>query len=69
MESLQAEVAELSSKLDKVVKEKSAATERLAVVEAEYRTYKNVCNTPTKLADQLSKLVSLEADRCVLKFS
>jgi outer membrane murein-binding lipoprotein Lpp len=45
VESLQAEVAELSSKLDKVVKEKSAATERLAVVEAEYRTYKKVCET------------------------
>ena len=63
VESLQAEVAELASKLDKVCKEKSAATERLAVLEAEYRTYKDVCNTPTKLADQLSKLVSLEADR------
>jgi len=63
LESLRADLAELTQKLDKVVKEKSSATERLAVVEAEYRTYKNVCNTPTKLADQLNKLVSLEADR------
>jgi hypothetical protein len=49
--------------VDQVSKEKSAATEKLAVLEAEYRTYKAVCNTPTKLADQLNKLVSLEADR------
>jgi hypothetical protein len=33
------------------------------MLQAEYNTYKAVCNTPTKLADQLSKLVSLEADR------
>ena len=63
LESVRADASELSLKLEKVGKEKSAASERLAVLEAEYRTYKAVCNTPTKLADQLNKLVSLEADR------
>ena len=63
LESVRADATDLSLKLEKVGKEKSAASERLAVLEAEYRTYKAVCNTPTKLADQLNKLVSLEADR------
>ena len=63
LEDVQAELAQTQERLEEVQKVKYEVLERHAVLEAEYRTYKTMCNTPTKLAEQLKKLVSLEGER------
>ena len=66
IESLRGEVEELSGKVDRVTKEKAAASERLAALEAEYKVYKNLADTPGDLMDQLNKLAMLEADKAAV---
>ena len=63
LDDTQAELLQTQERLEEVQKAKYEVLERHAVLEAEYRTYKTMCNTPTKLAEQLKKLVSLEGER------
>jgi chromosome segregation ATPase len=63
LEDAQSEIGQTQERLEESQKAKYEVLERHAVLEAEYRTYKTMCNTPTKLAEQLKKLVSLEGER------
>ncbi len=63
LEDAQSEIGQTQERLEESQRAKYEVLERHAVLEAEYRTYKTMCNTPTKLAEQLKKLVSLEGER------
>ena len=49
------------STLEEAQKGKAAVSEKFAVLDAEYRTYKQCCNSPNNIAEQLQELLNLEA--------
>lgn len=51
----------VQSALDEAHRVKAAVSEKFAVLDAEYRTYKQCCNSPNNIAEQLQELLNLEA--------